>query len=103
MKKIIDKKMYDTEKALLLAEYWNGLGGNDFRNISEHLYITNKGQFFLHCSGGALTEYAETNGRNSWGSETIIVLDKDETYEWLEKNNEVEVISTYFADCIDEA
>lgn len=56
MKKIIDKKMYDTEKALLLAEYWNGLGGNDFRNISEHLYITNKGQFFLHCSGGALSE-----------------------------------------------
>lgn len=103
MKKIINKKMYDTDKALLLAEYWNGLDRNDFRNISEDLYITNKGQFFLHCSGGALTEYSETNGKNSWGSQTFIVLNKDETYKWLEKNNEVEVIATYFADNIEEA
>lgn len=103
MRQIIDRKIYDTEKAILLAEYWNGLGENDFRKISEDLYITKKGQFFLNCSGGAKTKYAETNGRENWESEKIILLDKDETYQWLEGNNEIEVIEEYFSDYIKEA
>lgn len=103
MRRIIDRKIYDTEEATLLAEYWNRLGTGDFKSISEDLYITSKGLFFLHCSGGAMTKYAETNGKQTWGSQTIISLDNNATYSWLEKNNEVEVIEEYFNDFIEKA
>lgn len=30
MKKVIDGKLFDTEKATLIAECWNGLSDSDF-------------------------------------------------------------------------
>ncbi len=105
VRQIVNKKMYDTEKALLIAGNWkDGLEENNAIATSEDLYITSKGQFFLHCcSGQPITQYAETNGKESWGSERIVPLDKNETYQWLEKNNEVEVIEKYFSDYVEEA
>ncbi len=29
MKKVIDGKLYDTEKATMIADYWNGLDSSD--------------------------------------------------------------------------
>lgn len=103
MKKIINKKVYDTDKATLIAEYWNGLGTSDFHYICEELYITKNGEFFLYGSGGALTKYAKSNGRTAWGSEEIIPYSADEAYEWLERNNQIEAIEKYFSDKIKEA
>ena len=40
MKAIIDGKRYDTERAPKMAEYGNGLGRSDFRNLDEELYRT---------------------------------------------------------------
>lgn len=103
MKKIINKKMYDTDKAILVDEYWNGLGSSDFRYFSEELYITKRGEFFLYGSGGAMTNYAKSNGKSTWGSSEIIPLSPDEAYEWLEEYNKTEAIEEYFFDKIQEA
>lgn len=56
MKKIINGKMYNTETATELGNFWNGLSTNDFRNLSETLYRKKNGEFFLYGQGGAMTE-----------------------------------------------
>ena len=51
MKKIINCKMYSTETAAELGEFWNGLSTNDSRNLSETLYRKKNGEFFLYGKG----------------------------------------------------
>ncbi len=41
-KKIINRKVYNTETAELIGKYWNGLSTNDFHYVYEELYITKK-------------------------------------------------------------
>lgn len=107
MKKVIDRKIYNTETATLVAEYWNGLSNSDFRNLSEDLYRTKNGQWFIHGSGGAMTKYSQSNGNSSWGSSDIILLSPSDAYNWLETyqgriSNFDEIISKYFTDEIME-
>ena len=102
MKKVVDNKLYDTEKAVLVAEYSNGLSRGDFNHLYEDLYITSKGQFFLHCEGGPLTKYTEKSGNYRYGVETIILCTTQEAYEWLIEHNKVEAIEQYFSNQIQE-
>ncbi|MDD4151361.1 MAG: hypothetical protein PHR68_01990 [Candidatus Gracilibacteria bacterium] len=87
MNKIIGGKLYDTEKADLLISAGNGLSGSDFRYFSEDLYITKKGNFFIHGEGGPLTKYVVESGSRRNGSEDIFVLDKKDVLNWLEENS----------------
>jgi len=103
MKKIIDKKTYNTDTAQLVAEEWNGLGCDDFRYLLEELYRTKKGTFFLYGSGGPMTKYSESSGRSTWGINTIIPMSDNEAYDWLEENGHDEAIENYFSDIIEEA
>ncbi|MHA6252764.1 hypothetical protein [Oceanobacillus sp. CAU 1775] len=102
MKKIINKKIYDTDKAILVAEYSNGLFLGDFNYIYEELYLTDTGQFFLHAQGGPNTKYSESNGNQTSGIETIILLDSVEAYAWLEKHNKIPEIMKYFLERVQE-
>lgn len=102
MRKVINKKVYDTNAARLVAQYHNGLSSSDFRYIYERLYVTRKGQYFLHAEGGALTIYSESSGNSTWGIETIILFTKEEVYEWLEERGYTEVIEEVFKDEIQE-
>lgn len=99
MKKIINRKVYNTETAELLDEYWNGLSTKDFHYIYEQLYKTKKGNWFLYYSGGALSKYGESGS----GTEGIIPLEPEEAYEWLERNDCFELIDKYFSDVIEDA
>lgn len=86
MKSIINKRMYNTETATCIADYWNGLSSNDFRNISESLYRKKTGEFFLCGNGGPLTKYRENVG-NMWGSGSrIIPLSEEEAQDWCEEH-----------------
>ncbi|MCT2536558.1 hypothetical protein NC661_03135 [Aquibacillus koreensis] len=102
MRKIIKGKIYDTKKAKLIAEYSNELPSTDFNHLYEDLYLTISGQFFLHAQGGPLTKYSESNGNETWGIETISLLNYDQTYAWLEKHDKVDEIETYFSKMIEE-
>ncbi|MBB6215091.1 hypothetical protein HNQ80_001180 [Anaerosolibacter carboniphilus] len=102
MRKVINKKAYDTEKAELVAEFYNGFSRSDFRYLYEGLYKTSKGNYFIHADGGPMSKYHERVGNSTTGLETIIPVDSEEAYEWLEEHNETESIEKYFSDMIQE-
>ena len=85
MKKIIDGKMYNTETATELGEFWNGLSTNDFSNLSETLYRKKNGEFFLYGQGGAMTEYSQPVGDMAGGGEKIIPFTKEQARNWAEE------------------
>jgi hypothetical protein len=103
MKRIIKNKLYDTEKSVLVSEFWNGLSHSDFRNLSEDLYRSSKGNWFIHGSGGPMSKYATTCGNQTSGNEVIILLSDDEAYEFLVKHNDLSAINKYFSERVDEA
>lgn len=103
MKKVIDGKLYNTETAEQLAEYWNGLSHMDFGFCIEVLYKTPKGNYFLNGEGGPLTRYSVRSAKTWSGGEDIIEYSREEALEWLSQNGFPKVIETEFPDLIDEA
>lgn len=95
MRKIIQGKIYDTDKAKLIAQYSNGLSLSDFKHVYEDLYLTDAGEFFIHAQGGPQTKYSESNGNSTWGIETVILLSSVQVIAWLEKRNKINEINTY--------
>ena len=86
MKKIINKKLYDTETAKELAAWSNDYYPNDFHYAEETLYRKRTGEYFMYGEGGGLSRYAEhTPSGWTWG-EQIIPLTYDEAREWAEKH-----------------
>jgi len=72
MKKVINGKMYNTETAKHLGNWWNYLGWRDFNNLAQDLYIKRTGEYFLHSEGGALTFCARRVGQNEWAAGEVI-------------------------------
>jgi len=105
MKKIINGKRYDTKMAEQVASYWNGCSTSDFNNVSEQLYHTKKGAWFLCGEGGALSPYAELRegGNARCGGEDLIPMTPGEAKEWLELHNETDTIEKWFATEIEDA
>lgn len=84
MKKIINGKVYDTDKA---RELGIDGGGDSFHSWSETLYQKRTGEFFLHGEGGPMTKYAVSIGQNQWsGGEKIIPLDVEAARQWAEEH-----------------
>ena len=89
-KKIIDGKMYNTETAKEIAYYWNGYCGNDFRSMSETLYLKKTGEYFLYGSGGPLSKYRESRmGGWTWGEE-FIPMSEEKAKKWCMENLEAD-------------
>lgn len=85
MKKIINRKMYNTETATLIGGWSNGYSYSDFSHCEEDLYKKRTGEFFLHGSGGAMSKYCRSCGQNEWcGGEEIIPLTLEEAMDWAE-------------------
>lgn len=104
MKKIIDKKSYNTETANEVYIWWNGLSTRDFSYCYETLYRTKKGNYFLLGEGGAMSKYAEWIGMNECcGGWDIIPLTKDEAIRWGEKKMSADDFLAEFGDSIEEA
>ncbi len=51
MKRIINGLRYDTETATKLADWDNGIYGNDFKACEESLYKTKNGAYFIAGQG----------------------------------------------------
>lgn len=104
MKQIINGKRYNTETALQIAHYRNGLGYSDFNHLEETLYQTPKGNWFIQYAGGPMSRYSRSCGQNSWsGSNGLKVLSAQEAFEWLEEHQETDALETYFSDRLSEA
>ena len=97
MKKIINGKVYDTEKAKAVGEWSNSLGYRDFNWKEETLYRKKTGEFFLFGEGGPNTNYAERIDTNSWSSGSVIIpMTYGEAMEWAEKKLDGDTYESIF-------
>ena len=86
MKKIINGKVYDTEKAKAVGAWSNGGTWRDFDHREETLYRKKTGEFFLHGEGGPATNYSERID-NVWSSgERIMPMSFAEARAWAEEH-----------------
>jgi hypothetical protein len=85
VRKIINNRVYDTEKAHEVGDWDNGAYTTDFGYVSETLYRKRTGEYFLHGEGGARTQYAVAEGQNSWsGGSRIMPMSYDDARAWAE-------------------
>ncbi len=104
MKKVINGKIYDTEKATEIHSY-SFSNPRDFNYVNETLYQTPRSKvFFLAGEGGANTKYRVAVGQNEWsGGEKICPLTKEQALEWAETYMDGDDIERYFGDMIEDA
>ena len=76
MKKIICKKVYDTENAQIVKKVTYGAFG-DADGYEETLYVTEDGSYFLYVNGGEESIYP---------TENITRKSKAAAEKWLEEN-----------------
>lgn len=83
MKKMIKKKVYDTETAKAVAFYSNGFEWGYSYHVSETLYRKRTGEFFLHGFGGCMTEYGKFENGIWWSGENIFPLTEKDARVWV--------------------
>ena len=76
MKKIICKREYDTDNAVLVKKYTSGSFGDE-SGYEESLYQTEGGLYFLYVNGGSASPYK---------AENIKSVSKAKAKEWLEQH-----------------
>lgn len=104
MRKTINGLTYDTDAAVQIAEYSWGQNTSDFRYFEEKLYVTSKGAYFLHGSGGASSPYAETLSANTWGwGEKIVPMTEQEAFDWCQERDQQDTIEAHFEHLASEA
>ena len=86
MKRIINGKLYDTDTATLMVTWSNDLRRSDHGHVTEHLYHTPRGNWFLHGKGGPATDWAETvNGNGRIAASGLRALTPAEVIDWAER------------------
>jgi len=87
MKKVINRKVYDTETASFVAEASYSYPG-DFQYWEESLYRTTDGMYFLAGEGGPMSHYAKSIGNNTTtGGSNIRPMSTSEAIDWCEEND----------------
>lgn len=103
MKRIINGKVYDTDKARECGSdsYSNS---RDFNHWSETLYQKRTGEFFLHGSGGPMSRYAERVEQNMWsGGQQLIPLSYDKARQWAEEHLTGDEYESIFGEVSEDA
>lgn len=96
MRKVIKGKLYDTDKATMVASYDNDLPINDFRYEGETLYRKRTGEYFVHCEGGALSAYAQSSGDATGWGELVRPVTYDEAKAWMESHADADAYEREF-------
>lgn len=96
MKKIYNGKRYDTDTAAHIARHDNGLPASDFRTLTEDIYRTRNGAWFLHGQGGPLTRWKRPAGDMWTSGEGIEPLTPEDAQAWLERHGFSEEIEANF-------
>lgn len=101
MRKIIKRRVCDTETAQLIGTWTNGLYVNDLDYMSESLYRNRGGRaqealWFIHGEGGARTRYSKRDGSGWAGGEDIFTLTQEEAEAWAEEHLTADEIEAAF-------
>ena len=102
MKRLINRKVYDTATAEKIAYWDNDMHGRDFGFMSETLYRTRRGAYFIHGQGGPMTAYGVHAYGGRMAGESLKAITETEAIEWCEDRFiDPDVIAVHFS--IDEA
>ena len=96
MKRIIGDKLYDTDKATLVAkdcDEFNEEFCDAFDIISSALYIKKTGEWFLYCEGELYDHRCEL-----CRGPQIVPIAPHEAKLWLAENNFVDEYIQYFGE-----
>ena len=94
--KIKNGMLYSICSSERICGFDNGLNSGDFRNISEDLYRTKKGSWFIYGAGGSLTKYGKKVGNMTCGSEDFIPITDEEARKFIEDHGDKEIYMKYF-------
>jgi len=97
MKTTFNRLIYDTATATLVAE------DREYGNCYEQLYVTAKGNWFVHDWGGVQPRYADVEGDLHSEGESIVPVTRYEALAWCEKHMAQHAIDGHFTDLVDEA
>jgi len=103
MKATIDRKTYNTETSTNIARATNAFNGRNCHDWWETLYLSRKGNWFLHGEGGAMSKYANVYLNCASSGERIIPMTAEEALEWCEEHGAQDAIDKYFPDMVEEA
>lgn len=102
MKKIISGKVYDTEKAQLIAEvHHDNINDADGKSLKQWFYRKKTGEFFVHVEGTAL----ELQNIFQYGYKPnagIYTLTYEQAQQWAEKELTAEQWEEIFGDPEDD-
>lgn len=106
MKAIIGGKRFDTETATKIGEAGYNGSSRDFEWWEEALYKTPRGAaFFTVGSGGPRSNYARSEGQNSWSGQRDVfrALTPEQALAWAERHLGADVIEAHFGGQITDA
>lgn len=95
MKKYINGKVYDTERAVQLADYEYSLK-SQLDWYREELYRKRTGEFFIYGVGHFDSFYCKKSGSSSASGEKIIPLSYDEARAWAAEKLDAAVYDAIF-------
>lgn len=102
MQQIISRKVYDTENAERIVKYGSIVDKGDFHALAETLYKDSDGEYFLHCQGGAGTQYCKQVPEGTTYGEELQLLTKEEALDWCESRSiDASVVIEEFADLLE--
>lgn len=87
MRKIINNRAYDTDKAAKVGEWDNGFMPGELDWLCTGLYRKRTGEYFLHDEGGARSRAAVPDGTGGWrGGGAITPLSYGDARAWAEEH-----------------
>lgn len=96
MRKVIKGRLYDTDKATMVAEGTESYI-TEFDYVRETLYRKRTGEYFLHGFGHAGSRYAKRVGDSTWSAgEGIVPLTYDEARDWTERAGDADAYEREF-------
>lgn len=98
MKKIINRKKYDTETAKRIGSYSNGVGYSDLAYFCEELYEKKTGEFFIYKEGGPMSHMGICRDGSIVGSENIIPVSENDAKNWVEEHLSVDEYESIFGE-----
>lgn len=96
MRKVIEGKIYDTDRAELIAinRHWSD---NDPRSYCIRLYHTPNGNWFYHVIGGVLSDYALHEGRFHYNTNCLKIATELEAKEFAVRYASLETFLRFWS------
>lgn len=98
MRKVINHKRYETDRATMVGSWDNGSEYMGLDYYAETMYQKRTGEFFLHLEGGARSPLAESRDGGTIGGEKVRPISEEEARTWAENHLDADEYAAVFGD-----